>query len=303
MLRRMDSFLLLLPDFSLILLGSVLFRRAGFGEAFWAGLEKLVYFVLFPALLFGALARVQISVETTLPLFLCGLAVMVSGFLLGLAPRRWMGLEPLTFASRLQCAYRFNTYIGMAVAGKVYGAAGLATMGVLAGTMVPFANVMAVGMLARHGQGRIFRELVRNPLILATLAGLLFNATGLTLPTPVTGFVARLADASIALGLLAVGAALRWGHAGGHWGGSVWIAAVKLLALPTLAWFVSDAMGLDGVARSVLVLFGALPSASSAYILATRMGGDGPGVAWLISVTTLVAMPTMALWLKLLGGG
>jgi predicted permease len=303
MLRGMDSFLLLLPDFSLILLGAVLFRHAGFGESLWAGLERLVYFVLFPALLFAALARVQISVETTLPLFLCGLAVMVSGFLLGLAPRRWMGLAPLTFASRLQCAYRFNTYIGMAVAGKVYGAAGLATMGVLCGTMVPFANIMAVGMLARHGQGRVLRELAKNPLILATVAGLLFNATGLALPAPVGAFLARLADASIALGLLAVGAALRWGQAGGHWGGSVWIAAVKLLALPTLAWFISDAMGLAGVSRGVLVLFAALPSASSAYILATRMGGDGPGVAWLISVTTLVAMPTMAFWLKLVGGG
>ncbi len=299
----MDTFLLLLPDFSLILLGSLLFRRGGFGAGFWAGLEKLVYFVLFPALLFGALARVQISFETTLPLFLSGLVVMVGGFLLGLAPRRWMGLMPMAFASRVQCAYRFNTYIGMAVAGKVYGAAGLATMGVLCGTMVPFANLMAVSMLARHGQGRIVRELTRNPLILATLAGLLFNVLGLSLPEPVAGFLGRLADASIALGLLAVGAALRWGHVGGHWGGSVWIAAVKLLALPAIAWFASDALGLVGVARGVAVLFASLPSASSAYILATRMGGDGPGVAWLISATTLAAMPTMAFWLGLLRGG
>jgi len=298
-----DTFLLLLPDFALILLGVALRRQAAFADGFWMGLEKLVYFVLFPALLFNALAKVQIEMATTLPLFLAGLTVMVSGFVLGLLPRRWMGLDDMSFASRVQCAYRFNTYIGMAIAGKAFGTAGLATMGVLAGTMVPFANVMAVSLLARHGQGKVWRELVRNPLILATLAGLAFNATGLSLPAPAASFLERLADASIALGLLAVGAALRWGRIGGHWGGTVWIAVVKLMALPAIAWFVTGWFGLQGLERAVVVLFGSLPSASSAYILATRMGGDGPGVAWLISATTLAAMPTMALWLSLLGAG
>ena len=296
----MDMILLLAPDFALILLGVLLRRRGGLDAAFWGGLERLVYFVLFPALLFAALARVQIHFDTTLPLFLAGLTVMVSGFVLGLLPRRWMGLDPMSFASRVQCAYRFNTYIGMAIAGKVFGEPGLATMGVLAGTMVPFANVMAVSLLARHGQGRVWQELMKNPLILATLAGLAFNATGMSLPVPAAAFLGRLADASIALGLLAVGAALRWGRIGGHWGGSVWIAVVKLMALPAIAWFVTGWFGLEGLPRGVVVLFASLPSASSAYILATRMGGDGPGVAWLISATTLAAMPTMAIWLALL---
>ena len=88
------------------------------------------------------------------------------------------------FASRAQCAYRFNTYIGIAVAGKFAGAPGLAMMGALCGAMVPFANMAAVGMLARHGQGRLLRELVRNPLIIATLAGLAFNLLGARLPEP-----------------------------------------------------------------------------------------------------------------------
>ncbi|MBT0960997.1 AEC family transporter [Denitromonas iodatirespirans] len=298
----MDTFLLLLPDFSLILLGTVLRRYGGFVDGFWSGLEKLVYFVLFPALLFGALARAQIDVDTTLPLFLAGLVVMGSGFALGLAGRALAGLSAMAFASRVQCAFRFNTYIGMAVAGKVHGAEGIATMGVLCGTMVPFANVMAVSLMARHGQGGVWRELARNPLILATLAGLAFNLTGATLATPAQAFLGRLADASIALGLLAVGAALRWGQAGGRWLGMGWIMAVKLLCLPAVIWFVAPWLGLTGVARDVVVMFAALPSASSAYILAMRMGGDGPGVAWLISATTVLAVPTMTYWLSLLRG-
>ncbi len=299
----MDAFLLLLPDFSLIALGVLLRRFGGFDDIFWPGLEKLVYFVLFPALLFSALAGAEIDFDTTLPLFMTGAVVMLTGFGLGLAGRPIMGVSGLTYASRLQCAYRFNTYIGMAIAGKVHGLAGFATMGVLCGTMVPIANLMAVGMLARHGETSVVRELLKNPLILATLAGLAFNVAGLSLPVPGRDALARLADASIALGLLAVGAALRWGRIGGHWGGTLWIMVVKLVCLPAVTWLVAPLFGLEGVARDVAVMFAALPSASSAYILAMRMGGDGPGVAWLISATTVAAVATLTFWLGVLGTG
>ncbi|MEC5397206.1 AEC family transporter [Uliginosibacterium sp. H1] len=296
----MSTLVLLLPDFALILLGVGLRRYAGFSEAFWSGLEKLVYFVLFPALLFQALARATLDPATALPLLGCGLAVMLAGLLLGWVAKPFMGLTPIAFASRLQCAYRFNTYIGIAVAGTVHGPAGIAVMGALCGAMVPFANVAAVSALARHGDSRLILELARNPLILATLAGLAFNLGGYVLPQPVGHFLGRLAEASISLGLLAVGAALHWGRTEGHALGSAWIVAVRLLILPALAWWLAPLLGLTGVARDIAVLFAALPSASSAYILAVRMGGDGVGVAWLVSATTLGSMLTLSLWLYLL---
>lgn len=296
----MQSLLLLLPDFSLILLGAVLRRRLVSDETFWTGVEKLVYFILFPALLFNAMATADIEPQGALPLFLAGLAVMVAGFVLGLVGRPLMGLDAMDFASRLQCAYRFNTYIGIAIAGKLHGAAGVAMMGGLCGAMVPFANIMAVGMMARHGQGSLLRELVRNPLVVATIAGLLFNVAGLEMASPVQFFLKRLGDAAVALGLLAVGAALRWGKVGGRWSGSAWIVGVKLVLLPAVAWFAGRTLGLEGIAFDTLVVFAALPSASSAYILAMRMGGDGPGVAWLISATTLLAVVSLTFWLQLL---
>ncbi|BAL26306.1 AEC family transporter [Azoarcus sp. KH32C] len=296
----MHSLALLLPDFSLILLGAVLRRRLVDNEAFWAGVEKLVYFVLFPALLFNALATANIDPAHALPLFLGGLGVVIVGFLAGWLGRGLMGLDAMGFASRLQCAYRFNTYIGIAIAGKLHAAAGVALMGGLCGAMVPFVNVMAVGMLARHGQGSLLRELSRNPLVLATLSGLVFNLLGLELPAPMVAFLKRLGDAAVALGLLAVGAALRWGNIGGRWTGSAWLVGVKLLLLPAIAWQLGRALGLTGMTFDILVLFAALPTASSAYILAMRMGGDGPGVAWLISATTVLAVPTLSLWLMLL---
>jgi predicted permease len=296
----MQSLLILLPDFSLIVLGALLRRALIDAPTFWSGVEKLVYFVLFPALLFNALASVTIDMGTALPLVLAGLGVMISGFAYGWLGRPLMGLSGIAFASRLQCAYRFNTYIGIAIAGKLHGLAGVAMMGGLAGAMVPFANIMAVGMLARHGQVSILRELIRNPLVVATLAGLAYNLSGLALADPVQSFLGRLGDAAVALGLLAVGAALHWGRIEGRWLGSAWLVVVKLMLLPATAWVLGRQLGLEGMAFEILVLFAALPSASSAYILAMRMGGDGPGVAWLMSATTLLAVPSIGLWLYLL---
>lgn len=296
----MSLFLLLVPDFALILLGGGLRRWSGFPAPFWEGLERLVYFVLFPALLFGAVARTRIDFAATAPLFACGALSMLGGLALGALARPFMGVDGLAFASRVQCAFRFNTYIAIAVAGKLYGASGISLMGVLCGALVPLANLMAVGLLARHGEGRIVRELLRNPLILATLAGLLFNLAGLTLWQPVAQLLARLADASIALGLLAVGSALRRGSPGGHWLGAAWLCAIKLVGLPVIAWLLAPQLGLEGIARTIAVLFAAMPASSSAYILAVRMGGDGPGAAWLISTTTLLSVFTLSGWLSLL---
>jgi malonate transporter len=297
----MQSLFLLLPDFSLILLGALLRRTLLDADTLWAGLEKLVYFVLFPALLFNALASVSLEPSRMLPLFLGGLGALLAGFMLGWAGRPLMGLPAVAFASRLQCAYRFNTYIGIAIAGKLHGAVGVATMGALSGLMVPFANIFAVGMLARHGQGGLWRELARNPLVIATLAGLACNLAGVAVVEPLGAVLKRLGDAAVALGLLAVGAALRWGEIGGRWVGSAWLLAVKLAMMPAVAWGLGRALGVSGPAFDLLVLFAALPTASSAYILAMRMGGDGPGVAWLISASTLLGVGSLSVWLYLLG--
>lgn len=294
----MDTALALLPDFALILLGLALRRTLHFGDHFWAGIEKLVYFVLFPALLFNALVRAPIEWQAAPPLLATGAGAMLFAMLAGSAARWLSPLTPISFASQFQCAFRFNTYIGLAVAGSLHGAPGVAAMGLLTGAMVPLANVAAVSMLARHGSSGIWRELARNPLILATLAGLLWNLAGWPMPAPALKFLGRLAEASIALGLLAVGAALKLrGAFGGGRLAAGWLIAVKLVIMPIAALVLGRALGLAGLYFDVAVAFAALPTASSAYILTQRMGGDGARVAWLISATTLAAMLTLPIWL------
>ena len=298
----MNTVLLLLPDFSLILLGILIRRWMTFGENFWAGLEKLVYFILFPALLINSLVKAKLDLLSAFPLLATAFVAIVAGMLLGLLPRLFSKVPALTFASMYQCAFRYNSYIGLAVVSMLFGQSGVATLGIIIGTAVPLVNVVAIGMLARHGQLGLWREVLRNPLIWATIIGLSLNLVGYVPPAPVLAFLGRLAEASIALGLLAVGAALQMGGAAGVKGLAAWLIVVKLLLLPLVAVFVGPLLGLSGLYYQVAVLFAALPTASSAYILAVRMGGDGKSVAWLISASTLASMLTLTLWAAWLTG-
>ncbi len=298
----MTTALLLFPDFALILLGAAIRRWMHLGDHFWNGVEKLVYFILFPALLINAIVKTRLDLGAALPLLATAFAAMAGGMLLGLLPKFVVKLPPLTFASLFQCGYRFNSYIALAVAGMLFGAPGIATMGLIVGAAVPLANLVSVWMLARHGEVGLWREVARNPLIWGTAAGFLLNLAGFVPLAPVQSFLGRLADASIALGLITVGAALRLEGSPGVRGISLWLLAVKLLALPVIAAVVGSQLGLDGLNYQVVVLFAALPTASSAYILAMRMGGDGRSVAWLISATTLGSMLTLPLWAAWLTG-
>jgi len=292
----MNTALLLLPDFSLILLGAAIRRWMHLGDHFWCGVEKLVYFILFPALLVNALVKTHIDLAAALPLVGTAFAVIACGMVLGLLPKPFTRIPPLTYASMYQCAFRFNSYIGLAVVSMLFGAPGVAAMGIIIGAAVPVVNLVSVGMLARHGQRGLLWEIARNPLIWATALGFALNLSGFVTPKPAQIFLGRLADASIALGLLAVGAALRLEGTAGLKAFSGWLTVVKLLILPAIAAFVGPRLGLSGLYYKVVVLFSALPTASSAYILAMRMGGDGKSVAWLISATTLASMLTLTLW-------
>ena len=292
----MSTALLLLPDFTLILLGFALRRWMQLGDHFWAGVERLVYFILFPALLINAILKTRLDLAAAMPLLATALGAMTVGMAVSWLVRPLFGLKPMVFASVFQCGYRFNSYIGLAAAGLLFGTPGIAALGLIIGIAVPIANLSSVWMLARHGESGVWREIVRNPLIWATLAGLLLNLVGFEPPRPLAIFLSRLADASIALGLLAVGAALRLQGQAGVLGASIYLSLVKLLVVPLAAILLGQWLGLSGAYFGVAVLFASLPTASSAYILAMRMGGDGRSVAWIISATTLASMVTMPLW-------
>jgi malonate transporter len=294
----MSVALLLLPDFLLIALGAALRRLPEFGALLWTGVERLVYFVLFPALLFRSLATSPLALGDAGRLAAVGIAFTLAGIALAALAQPMFRLSRTTFASCFQCGFRFNTYIALAVASRVADAPGLAAISLLVGVLVPIVNVAAVAMLA-HGRGGVARELLRNPLVLACAAGIGWKIGGVPLPGVVAHVLELLAAAALPLGLLAVGAGLTFARSALRLPAVAWWIAVKLVALPAIALALAPLAALSAMEREIAVLMAAVPTAPSAYILATRMDGDGPAVALLISTGTLLAAVTLPLWLAL----
>lgn len=292
---------LLLPDFLLILSGFLLCRYTPLGPELWAGVERLVYYVLFPALLFTAILRSPLNLATDLPLLGSAVAIMLAGVVLALALAWWPGVPAAQHASGAQVAFRFNSYVALALADRLAGASGVAWMALVISVAVPVANVAAVWPLARQGGRGLMGELLRNPLILATVSGLIFNALGLKLPELLQTTASRMGAAALALGLMAVGAGLRLGALGDAPRLAAALLAIRHLVLPAFCLFaVLAVVQLPAAQQTILMAFASMPTASSAYVLAVRMGGEAGFVAGLVTLSTLLAMAGLPLSLALL---
>jgi malonate transporter len=289
---------ILFPDFALILLGFLLMRYADWGAAFWSGLEKLIYYFLFPALLFYTTARAQFDFVSTGKMLQVAIIAVLCGIALGWLAKPLFRAPPMIFESGVQTAFRFNSYIALAIASRLAGDEGTTLMALIIGFVVPLCNMAAVHALARQSGG-LLMELARNPLLLATAGGMAFNLLGLHLPEIVSATLSRMSNASIALGLIAVGGGLRLSGLHAAKGMAAWFIAVKLLAMPAIGLLLGRALGLPPPQLQILVAFCAMPTASSAYVLAARMGGNGPFVAFLISTGTVLSVLTLPLWLSL----
>lgn len=295
----MPDLFLLLPDALLILCGFLLCRHTALDRPVWETVERLVYYLLFPALLFNSILRSPLKLDTSLALGGAGVAVVLAGVLLASALRLWPGVDVRRHASGAQVAFRFNTYVALAVSERLLGAEGLAGIALIVALCVPVCNVAAVWPLARHGGHGYARELLRNPLILATASGLAANLLGLHLPEVVGLTLQRIGLAALPLGLMAVGAGLRLGAMREAPRLAAALLLIRHAALPAVGLLLGHLLALPQPQRLLLLAFAAMPTASSAYVLAVRMGGDGAFVAGLVTLSTLLGMFTLPLWLAL----
>ncbi len=297
---------LLFPDFSLIVIGYLLCRHTALNRPVWQAVEGLVYYFLFPVLLFQSIVRTPLDLQAASGLMGAGLALGITGIALAYALphvpllRRW--IDRRDHAASAQVAFRFNSFIGLALAERLLGAQGLQLIAVLIGVCVPLFNVGAVWPMTRHAQRGFMGEIVRNPLIIATASGLVANLLGFSIPEFLAPTVTRIGAASIALGLMAAGAGMQFQSLarGKLLGASV--LTIRHLLSPVIAWLLARAFRLGAAETTVLLTFAALPTASSCYVLAARMGYNGPYVAGLVTLSTVLGVASLPLALGVLGG-
>lgn len=296
----------LTPIFLLILSGWA-FKKMNFpGDSFWPSAERITYYVFFPALLFISLYRADFSELDVGPMALVVTLAMAAVSTFMLLMRRRLPLSDPSFSSFFQGGLRPNTYVGISAAFVLFGNQGLTLAAMVIAVMIPLANLISVSVVSWYGQNQnngwtgVFGALLRNPLILSCLLGIAANILKIPLDFGLTEFIIILSQASLSLGLLSVGAGLRFQGLGHNLGVIGFSGFIKLIALPCLAALGSWLLDLDTISSVVIVIFASLPCGPAAYVLARQMGGDKDLMAEIITVQTVAAFVTMPVLLAVI---
>lgn len=300
----MNFFELLFPDFSLIVIGWLVCRYTALGRSVWQQVDGLVYYFLFPVLLFQAIVRKPLDLGATSGLIGGGIALALAGIAMAyLVPHLpWLRrhVDTREHAASAQIAFRFNSYITLAIVERMLGGPGVALVAVLIGFCVPLFNVAAVWPMARHANSHFGAALVRNPLIIATVSGLAANLAGFSIPAWVEPAVSRISEAGIALGLMAAGAGMQFASLGQAKALAVSVLSIKHLGMPLAALGLSRLFQLDTLQTTVLLAFSAMPTAPSSYVLAAKMGYNGPLVGALVTLSHALGAVSLTFALGLL---
>lgn len=296
------------PVFLLICTGYAL-RRGGMpSQEFWNLNDRLVYFVLMPALFFVRISEADLSDARLIPFAATLFAGFFAATAFGVVAALWLGRGGPVGTSVIQGAGRFNTFIALAISEALYAAPGLQLAVLGAAVLVPVVNltVVALFMIFLPGRGsgavgRAARALATNPLILSILLAIAVNAAGAA-PLPVLSeTLAILGQAALPIMLLSVGASLRLRGLTGDAAPLALAAIGKLVVFPAVILIAAWALSLDPDATAIALVYGVIPTGVAAYTLSRQMGGDAPLMATMITMQTLLAFLVIPLWLTVAG--
>ena len=301
----------LAPIFLLIGLGLFLRRQRFASEDFFRNLNRLIYWVALPALLFTKTATALPQLDAAVGIITALLGGMLVCIAAGYLLARQLGLDRRATAAFVQGAYRGNiAFVGLPVVLYALVAVGQGTPEVDAlvllalAPVIPVYNVAAVIVLsgatpAEGRQGRqqlatVLRSIATNPLIIACVAGLAVAYSGVTLPEALTRTLDLLGEIALPGALLAMGASLRLRaiRTGGIAAGVA--SLVKVLVAPLAGYLVARAIGLTGPPLMIAMLLLAMPTAVASYVMAQAMGADDTLASSIVMISTLLAIPVLS---------
>lgn len=302
----------LASSFALIAIGALMGRRGWIGPEMWQGLERIAYYLLFPALIVTSLARADLSeapVRAMVLVFVFAMGAMAA-IVFALRPLLLgpLGLGRPQFSSVFQGAIRWHTFVAIAIVASAYGPEGVALAAIAMATIIPIANTSSVAVVTSHssagmpGPGRFVKLLATNPFVLSSIGGTLINAFAIPLPQTVLGALDLLAGGATGIGLLVVGAGLRFSAIAKARAGVGVALVLKLLVMPALVYAGAGLFGLGGLALTISLTAAAVPTATASFILARQLGGDAELMAGILTAQVVAATVTLPLVLWLAAG-
>lgn len=302
---------IVLPVFLVIILGWIL-RRIGMIDArFLEQVNRLVYYVCLPLLLFYKIATADFGSSFNGALVGGSMLGVTIGFMVSYGYAAWRRYPPATLGAFAQGSFRGNlAYMGLAIVFNAYGDEGLTRASVLMGFLVPLYNLLAVSALLlphRHrgqGQGWRFwlRQVVGNPLIVAACAGIAWSFFSWPLPVVVTRGLSIASGMTLPLALLSLGGAFSVERLKGDLFCAMMATATKLVWIPLLAFVLLRVLGVSGLDLQVGVLMAGAPAAMATYIMAQQMEGDAELAGSIVVMSTALSALSYTIVLFLLRG-
>ena len=302
----------LAPVFFLIVLGLFLRRTAFFSESLVTELNKLVYWIGLPALLFYKVAVASYDFHTAGKTFLVVFAGMLASIIAAYIIAFFLRLPVSSIGTFVQGSFRGNLlYIGLPIIiYSFHGQTGAERMentaAIVLGFIVPLYNIFAVIVLLASRQkidSRVFRQIFRstltNPFFIACVAGIVFSAASLKIPLAARRTIEAAGQMALPLALLAIGATLAFTRVG--WGGSFAFVAsiIKIVLTPLVGFAVALLIGLGPAETKIALIFLACPTAVVSFVMAEQLNGDSKMAASIVFVSTILSVVSLALVLVL----
>lgn len=290
------------PIFGLIFIGYGLKYIKFANENFWITLDKLTYYGFFPALLFYKLATANFDdgFSAIVMVKVVLISVLVVSVFLSII-QFFIKFKPSSYTSIYQGAVRYNTFVYLGLVDSLYGDMGMVLTIFLITFLIPILNFLCVSVFGFYinedgfSLKRFIHSIIKNPLILACVAGGVLNVSGVEL---IFGdLIKLLGTPAIPLGLLSVGVGLKIKELG-TFKLDFWLSSfAKLLFLPILVIIFANIFTLNELMYNITLLFAAMPTAVSSYILARELGGDLSLMSTLITGQTILSFFTLSLLL------
>lgn len=301
------TLLSVIPIFGLVMTGFIAKRLLPSHEL-WKGIEALVYYLFFPILLILEISKANFSepglIEALFATFMATLLIALLLFPI----KQLFKIENRLFTSIFQGGTRYNSYVFLALSQSLFGSAGIIIAGVFMAYMIITINILCIAVLNLYGGhqngkkslGGIFIALLKNPLIIGVLIGIVANLLQIELTGPLKQWMLYLGNSATPLSLMSVGAGLIMMMDAGKMKAITFAIAVKLLLMPAITLLLLQLLNVDGVTAGIALLFATMPSAGNAYILSRQMGGDSEAMASIITWSTLFSIITIPLIMSLI---
>ncbi len=296
----------LIPITLTVMIGYLARHHFSVSDTVWAGLERLTYYLFAPALLIASLANKPLAGLPWQGILTTLIAVLLLASLITILWQYFVRpVDMASFTSVFQGGVRFNSFVALALADNLFGAEGL-LIGALATVVVIITvNILCVSVFSltnpnNGGFKKLPKQLASNPLILGCVVGLSLNLSGMGLYPALDNLLMMLGKTALPMALLAVGAALRLRTVGDSLGMITFTSVVQFAFKPIAAWIIGGWLGLEGLTVIVVVIFMAVPTAPSAYVLARQLGGNYQAMASIITAQTLLAFISLPVTLAFL---